>query len=78
MADISIRDLRNKGGEVVERAQRGEKLTITNAGKPVAELTALPRPPIALDELRRRWKRLPTVDPAVLRNDIDDVIDASL
>lgn len=78
MADISIRDLRNKGGEVVERAQRGEKLTITNAGKPVAELTALPRSPVALDELRRRWKRLPTVDPVALRNDIDDVIDASL
>ncbi len=78
MADISIRDLRNKGGEVVERAQRGEKLTITNAGKPVAELTALPRPPVSLDELRRRWKRLPAVDPASLRNDIDAVIDAEL
>lgn len=78
MADISIRDLRNKGGEVVERAQRGEKLTITNAGKPVAELTALPRPPVSLDELRRRWKRLPAVDPVALRDDIDDVIDAAL
>jgi prevent-host-death family protein len=78
MADVSIRDLRNRGGEVVERAQRGERLTITNAGKPVAELTALPRPPVALDELRRRRKRLPAVDPAALRRDVDDVIDASL
>lgn len=78
MADVSIRDLRNKGGEVVQRAQRGERLTITNAGKPVAELTGLPRPPVALDELRRRWKRLPPVDPAALQRDIDDVIDASL
>lgn len=77
MADVSIRDLRNRGGEVVERAQRGERLTITNAGKPVAELTGLPRPAVALDELRRRWKRLPVVDPAALRRDVDDVIDAS-
>lgn len=56
MTDVSIRDLRNRGGE----------------------LTGLPRPPVALDELRRRWKRLPPVDPAALRHDIDDVIDASL
>jgi prevent-host-death family protein len=78
MADVSIRDLRNQGGEVVERARRGETLTITNAGKPVAQLTALPRPPVTLDELRRRWKRLPNVDPVELRRDVDDVIDASL
>lgn len=78
MADVSIRDLRNRGGEIVQRAQRGERLTITNAGKPVAELTGLPRPPVALDELRRRRKWLSPVDPAALRRDIDDVIDASL
>lgn len=78
MADISIRDLRNHGGEVVERAQRGERLTITRSGKPVAELSAIRRPPLPLDELRKRWARLPDVDPAALRNDIDAVIDAAL
>ncbi|MDZ7678314.1 MAG: type II toxin-antitoxin system prevent-host-death family antitoxin [Acidimicrobiales bacterium] len=78
MPDISIRDLRNHGGEVVERAQRGERLTITRAGKPVAQLVALPRPPAPLDELRRRWAKLPVVDPAALRRDIDDVVDPAL
>ena len=78
MADISIRDLRNHGGEVVERAQRGERLTITRSGKPVAVLTALRRPPVPLDELRKRWARLPDVDPVALRNDIDAVIDAAV
>lgn len=78
MADISIRDLRNHGGEVVERAQRGERLTITRAGRPVAELTALPRPPASLDELRRRRARLPHVDPTALRRDIDEVLDPGL
>jgi prevent-host-death family protein len=41
--DVSIRDLRNKGGEVVDRAARGEPITITRAGKPVAELRPVAR-----------------------------------
>jgi prevent-host-death family protein len=78
MPDVSIRELRNHGGEVVERAQRGEQLTITRGGKPVARLVALQRPPMPLDELRRRWARLPQVDPDRLRRDIDAVIDPSI
>lgn len=78
MANVSIRDLRNHGGEVVERAERGEQLTITRAGKPVAQLVALPRSAVPLDELRRRWAKLPHVDPAALRRDIDDVLDPEL
>jgi prevent-host-death family protein len=77
MADVSIRELRNHGGEVVERAQRGERLVITRDGKPVAELVALRRPPVPLEEMARRWARLPSVDPSRLRSDIDAVIDAS-
>jgi prevent-host-death family protein len=78
MADVSIRELRNHGGEVVARAQRGEQLTITMSGKPVASLVALQRPPVALDELRRRWARLPNVDPSALRRDIDVAVDPSV
>jgi len=78
MADVSIRELRNHGGEVVERAQRGEQLTITRGGKPVARLVAVHRPPMPLDELRRRWARLPEVDPVQLRRDIDAIIDPSI
>lgn len=78
MPDVSIRDLRNHGGEVVERAQRGERLTITRAGEPVAMLTALARPAVPLEELRRRWAALPSVDPVALRRDLDDVIDPGL
>ncbi len=78
MSDVSIRDLRNHGGEVVDRVQRGERLTITRAGKPVAQLVALPRSPPSLEELRRHWAKLPEVDPAALRHDIDNVLDPSL
>jgi prevent-host-death family protein len=78
MADVSIRELRSHAGEVVARAQRGEHLTITMSGKPVASLVALQHPPVALDELRRRWARLPHVDPPALHRDVDVVIDPSV
>jgi prevent-host-death family protein len=78
MSDVSIRDLRNHGGDVVERAQRGERLTITRSGKPVAQLTALPPAGLPLDELRSRWSRLPRVDPDALRRDLDALIEPSI
>lgn len=75
MADASIRDLRNHGGEVVDRASRGERVTITRSGKPVAELRALRSAPMALEVLLERWRRLPPLDPARLRVDIDGALD---
>jgi len=78
MAEASIRDLRNHGGEVVDRASRGERVTITRGGKPVAELRALRGEPMALEVLLERWRRLPPIDPARLRRDIDVVFDPSV
>ncbi|MEO6988947.1 MAG: type II toxin-antitoxin system prevent-host-death family antitoxin [Aquihabitans sp.] len=78
MADVTIRELRNHGGDVVDRARRGERLTITRAGKPVAELVALSPAPVPLHVLRSRWALLPVVDPEALRSDIDAVIDPTL
>ncbi|MGV1048642.1 MAG: type II toxin-antitoxin system Phd/YefM family antitoxin [Solirubrobacterales bacterium] len=77
MADISIRELRNNGGDVVDRAARGEQITITRAGRPVAELRAL-RPPLSAEALLSRWQRLPVVDPVAVRADIDDLLDPRL
>ena len=78
MADVSIRDLRNKGGNVVDRAARGERITITRAGERVAELRPLPRPGLTADALLRRWRHLPPVDDAALRRDIDELLDPRL
>lgn len=78
MVDVSIRDLRNHGGEVVDRAARGEQITITRAGAPVAQLRPLPPRPISAQRLLERWRRLPPVDPDALRADIDATLDASL
>jgi antitoxin (DNA-binding transcriptional repressor) of toxin-antitoxin stability system len=74
MTKVTIRELRNKGGEIVERASRGEQITITRAGTPVASLHALDREALTADVLLARWRHLPTVDPAGLRADIDEIL----
>jgi prevent-host-death family protein len=78
MNEISIRDLRNHGGDMVDRVAHGERLTVTRDGKPVALLVPLGREPFSVDVLIERWSQLPAMDPQSLRRDIDAVIDPSL
>ena len=78
MAEVSIRELRNHGGDVVDRAARGEPITITRAGKAVAELRPVSHPPLVAETLLARWRRLPPVDPVALRADVDEFLDTSL
>ena len=78
MADVSIRDLRNHGGEVVDRAARGEAITITRDGRAVAKLSSIAAGPLAAEVLLERWRRLPPMDPVRLRADIDETLDARI
>jgi antitoxin (DNA-binding transcriptional repressor) of toxin-antitoxin stability system len=78
MADVSIRDLRNHGGDVVDRAERGEQITITRSGKAVAELRAITPRGFSAEALLNRWRRLPPVDPVAFREDVDQLLDPSL
>lgn len=77
-ATVSIRDLRNTGGAVVDRVLAGERLTITRSGRPVAELTPLPRRPLSAAAPLERHRGLPPVDPVAFRRDVDDVLDPAL
>lgn len=77
MATVSIRELRNHGGDVVDRAARGEQITITRSGKEVAELRPI-HEPLSGNALLSRWNRLPAIDATKLRTDIDEVLDSSL
>lgn len=77
MTDVTIRELRNQGGDVVDRAARGEPITITRDGRPVAELKAM-RPSLTSEALLGRWRALPAVDPTALRQDLDQLLDMSL
>lgn len=78
MSDVTIRDLRNHGGKVVDRVLAGESLTVTRAGRPVAELRPRPRPGLDAATLLERWKHLPVVDPDCFRRDIDEVVEPTL
>jgi prevent-host-death family protein len=78
MNTVTVRDLRNSGGEVLRRVEHGERIVVTRDGTPVAELRPLPRPGLSAAELIRRRKNLPQVNPHALRRDIDDLIDPSL
>jgi prevent-host-death family protein len=80
MARVTIRELRNQGGEVVDRVARGEEITITRSGRPVAELRPLRplRTPLSADALLERWRRVPAVDPVALREDVDGLMGGNL
>lgn len=75
---VTIRDLRNKGGDIVDRVAAGEHLTVTRSGRPVAELVPLRRRPLNSAALLQRWRSLPAVDPRRLRADLDAVLDPRL
>jgi prevent-host-death family protein len=75
MASVSVRDLRSHGSDLVDRVARGEAITITRAGKPVAELRPASRQPLTAESLLARWRWLPAVDPAALRADVDETLD---
>jgi prevent-host-death family protein len=78
MAEVTIRDLRNHGGEVIDRVQAGEPITITRDGRPVAQLIPATSPSVPIEQLLARWRRLPAVDPVRLREDIDAILDTRL
>jgi prevent-host-death family protein len=78
MAEVSIRELRNHGGDVVDRVARGEHITVTRRGKQVAELRPLRSAATPVADLVRSRSHLPHVDPASLREDIDATVDPAL
>jgi prevent-host-death family protein len=78
MASVSIRDLRNHGGDIVDRVASGESLTVTRDGKPVAELRPVRAGRLSAAVLVDLWRRLPDVDPVALRDDVDAILDQGL
>ena len=78
MDTVTIRDLRNKGGEVIDRVAAGRSVTVTRDGRPVAELRPVRRVGLSAVVLLERWRNVPIVDAKTLRRDIDRVIDQRL
>jgi prevent-host-death family protein len=78
MREVTVRDLRNRGGDVLQQVARGEAMTVTRDGEAIAELRPLRKRPIPAATLLRRWRTLPRVDHTRLKADIDDVLDGAL
>jgi prevent-host-death family protein len=78
MNTVTIRELRNRGGEVIDRVEAGGHVTVTRDGRPVAELRPLRARGLSAAVLLERWQRLPTVDATRLRRDVDSVIEPGL
>ena len=78
MANVTVRDLRHQGGRILERVARGESLTVTLDGRPIAELHPVPAGGLPAETLLKRWRGLPRMDARSLRQDLDRVLDTSL
>jgi antitoxin (DNA-binding transcriptional repressor) of toxin-antitoxin stability system len=76
--EVTIRELRNRGGAVIDRLAPGEAVIVTRDGDPVAELRKLGRRPLTSKELIKRYKHAPRISYDELRADIDTIIDPSL
>jgi prevent-host-death family protein len=78
METVSVRELRNHGGEVLDRVARGETVVVTKDGVQIAILHPLEKRSPRPAELVSRRRSLPLVDPDSWRRDVDAVLDASL
>jgi prevent-host-death family protein len=78
MGEATVRELRNHGGDILDRVEAGERVTVTRDGRAVARLEPLGRRPLSASALVERFRRLPHVDVAALRADVDRALDQSL
>jgi prevent-host-death family protein len=77
MADISVRDLRNEGGEILDSVMRGATVTVTRQGRPIAELRPIRR---GTDTARLLaiWQGTPTFAFDRFRSDLAEIFEDSL
>ena len=75
MSNATIRDLRNNGGEVVDRVLTGESVVYTGLAVPVAELVPLSPEGLDAATLLERWPALPPMDVSSFKAALDRVLD---
>ena len=78
MKEVTVRDLRNKGGEILKQVEAGRSFVVTRDGDPVAELKPLDRKTMSREAIVQRFKHVPMVDASRLRHDIDSFIDQTI
>ena len=75
--DASLRELNVKASELARRAQGGEVITITDRGRPIADLgphlTGIRF--VHKSDVLRTFGNPAPIDPARFRDDLDAVVD---
>jgi prevent-host-death family protein len=73
VSEVSISELHDHPGAVIDRAAAGEHITITRRGLPVAEIVPRARTPKSTTaEIQERWRPWPPIDVAQWRADMDE------
>jgi antitoxin (DNA-binding transcriptional repressor) of toxin-antitoxin stability system len=75
---VTVRELRNNGGEVIDCVLGGDTVVVTRDGHEVAELCPLHLRPLDAATLLDRWRNLSVVDAGRFRHDVDSALDVSL
>ena len=78
MDTVTVRELRNHGGEVLDRVARGESLVVTRDGAEVAQIMPMRRRTRKSADLIAARRTLPKLDLDRLRADLDRVLDPGL
>ena len=78
MAEVTVRDLRNRGGEILKQVEVGRSFVVTRDGLPVAELKPLDRKPLGRDVIIERFRHVPPIDAKRLRRELDAFIDQTI
>ena len=78
MDEVGISELRNYGGQILDRVAGGESMTITRDGTPIARLSPLPTVALSAQALVDRWRGLPRIDVDALRCDFAKILDFDL
>ena len=69
MGKVNVRDVRNHGGEVLDRVTAGEVVIVERSGKPVAQVTRLPLQSLSTAELVERSRHFPPMEADACRRD---------
>jgi prevent-host-death family protein len=72
---ITLRELREKSGEIVRALDRGESFVVTRDGVPVAELTSLRRRFVRVETAVAVFRSAPALDPRRFQGDVDAPLD---
>ncbi len=73
---ITQRELRNDNAEILRALESGDSFVITRNGVPVGRLTPIARRTfVPTSELKEAFSRLPRIDYAQLRGDLDAHLD---